>query len=62
MKTIKIVKYPNRKRVALDVYDEDTNIHYTVAYFNKEENIDLFIEALTSHVYIRENGGNQNEV
>ena len=51
MKTLKISKYPDRKQVALDVYDEETNIHYTVAYFKDEVRLNLFLEALTSCKY-----------
>ena len=36
MKTLKISKYPDRKQIALDVYDDEENIHYTVAYFRDE--------------------------
>lgn len=51
MKTLKISKYPDRKQIALDVYDEETNIHYTVAYFKDETRLNLFLEALTSCKY-----------
>lgn len=51
MKTLKISKYPDRKQIALDVYDEETNIHYTVAYFRDEARLNLFLEALTSCKY-----------
>ena len=46
MKTLKISKYPDRKQIALDVYDEETNIHYTVAYFKDETRLNLFLEAI----------------
>ena len=51
MKTLKISKYPNRKQIALDVYDDEENIHYTVAYFRDEARLNLFLEALTSCKY-----------
>lgn len=51
MKTLKISKYPDRKQIALDVYDDETNIHYTVAYFKDEARLNLFLEALTSCRY-----------
>ena len=51
MKTLKISKYPDRKQLALDVYDDETNIHYTVAYFKDEARLNLFLEALTSCRY-----------
>ena len=51
MKTLKISKYPDRKQIALDVYDEETNTHYTVAYFRDEARLNLFLEALTSCKY-----------
>ena len=51
MKTLKISKYPDRKQIALDVYDEETNTHYTVAYFKDETRLNLFLEALTSCKY-----------
>ena len=51
MKTLKISKYPDRKQIALDVYDDETNIHYTVAYFKDEARLNLFLEALTSCKY-----------
>lgn len=51
MKTLKISKYPDRKQIALDVYDDEENIHYTVAYFRDEARLNLFLEALTSHKY-----------
>ena len=51
MKLLQINKYPDRKQFALDVYDEETNIHYTVAYFKDEKRVDLFLEALTSARY-----------
>ena len=51
MKILQINKYPDRKQFALDVYDEEINIHYTVAYFKDEKRIDLFLEALTSCKY-----------
>ena len=51
MKTLKISKYPDRKQTALDVYDDETNIHYTVAYFKDEARLNLFLEALTSCTY-----------
>lgn len=51
MKILQINKYPDRKQFALDVYDEETNIHYTVAYFKDEKRMDLFLEALTSARY-----------
>ena len=51
MKILQINKYPDRKQFALDVYDEETNIHYTVAYFKDEKRVDLFLEALTSARY-----------
>ena len=47
MKTLKISKYPDRKQIALDVYDDEENIHYTVAYFRDEARLNLFLEALT---------------
>ena len=51
MKTLKITRYPDRKQLALDVYDDATNIHYTVAYFKDEARLNLFLEALTSCKY-----------
>lgn len=54
MKKIQITKYPDRKRTAIVVYDDETNIHYVVGYFNKEENVDLFIEALCDKMYRKE--------
>ena len=51
MKTLKITRYPDRKQLALDVYDDETNIHYTVAYFKDEARLNLFLEALTSCKY-----------
>ena len=57
MKVIQIVKYPDRKRYAIDVYDKETNTHYTVAYFIREEDVQLFIEALTSVNYIKDSKG-----
>lgn len=51
MKTLKISKYPDRKQIALDVYDDETNIYYTVAYFKDEARLNLFLEALTSCKY-----------
>ncbi len=51
MKTLKISKYPDRKQIALDVYDDKENIHYTVAYFRDEARLNLFLEALTSCKY-----------
>lgn len=51
MKTLKISKYPDRKQIALDVYDAEKNIHYTVAYFRDEARLNLFLEALTSCKY-----------
>ena len=51
MKTLQISKYPDRKQIALDVYDDETNIHYTVAYFKDEARLNLFLEALTSCKY-----------
>lgn len=51
MKTLKISKYPDRKQIALDVYDDEENIHYTVAYFKDEARLNLFLEALTSCKY-----------
>ena len=51
MKTLKISKYPDRKQIALDVYDDKENIHYTVAYFKDEARLNLFLEALTSCKY-----------
>ena len=56
MKTLKISKYPDRKQVALDVYDDETNIHYTVAYFKDEARLNLFLEALTSCKYVLSEG------
>jgi hypothetical protein len=53
-KTLKLTKYPDRKQTALDVYDDETNIHYTVAYFKNEDRINLFLEALTSHRYVKD--------
>lgn len=54
MKILKISKYPDRKQIALDVYDDETNVHYTVAYFKDEARLNLFLEALTGHRYIKE--------
>lgn len=51
MKLLQINKYPDRKQIALDVYDEEANIHYTVAYFRDEARLNLFLEALTSTTY-----------
>lgn len=51
MKILQINKYPDKKQFALDVYDEETNIHYTVAYFKDEARLNLFLEALTSCKY-----------
>ena len=51
MKALKISKYPDRKQIALDVYDDEENIHYTVAYFRDEARLNLFLEALTSCKY-----------
>ena len=51
MKTLKISKYPDRKQIALDVYADEENIHYTVAYFRDEARLNLFLEALTSCKY-----------
>lgn len=51
MKTLQISKYPDRKQTALDVYDDEENIHYTVAYFRDEARLNLFLEALTSCKY-----------
>lgn len=51
MKTLQISKYPDRKQIALDVYDDEENIHYTVAYFKDEARLNLFLEALTSCKY-----------
>ena len=51
MKTLEINKYPDRKQIALDVYDDEENIHYTVAYFRDEARLNLFLEALTSCKY-----------
>ena len=51
MKTLKITRYPDRKQLALDVYDDEENIHYTVAYFRDETRLNLFLEALTSCRY-----------
>lgn len=51
MKTLQISKYPDRKQIALDVYDDEENIHYTVAYFRDETRLNLFLEALTSCKY-----------
>jgi hypothetical protein len=51
MKTLQISKYPDRKQIALDVYDDEENIHYTVAYFRDEARLNLFLEALTSCKY-----------
>ena len=51
MKILKISKYPDRKQIALDVYDDEENIHYTVAYFRDEARLNLFLEALTSCKY-----------
>lgn len=59
MKTLKISKYPDRKQIALDVYDDEENIHYTVAYFRDEARLNLFLEALTSCKYeLPEDGKN----
>lgn len=52
-KILKIVKYPDKKQKALDVYDEETNTHYTVAYFKDDKRLELFLEALTSNVYVK---------
>ena len=51
MKTLQISKYPDKKQIALDVYDDEENIHYTVAYFRDEARLNLFLEALTSCKY-----------
>lgn len=51
MKILKISKYPDRKQIALDVYDDEENIQYTVAYFRDEARLNLFLEALTSCKY-----------
>ena len=51
MKKLRLLKYPDRKQVALDVYDDEENIHYTVAYFRDEARLNLFLEALTSCKY-----------
>ena len=51
MKILTISKYPDRKQIALDVYDDEENIHYTVAYFKDEARLNLFLEALTSCKY-----------
>lgn len=51
MKILQISKYPDRKQLALDVYDDEENIHYTVAYFKDEARLKLFLEALTSCKY-----------
>ena len=53
-KILKITKYPDRKQKALDVYDEETNTHYTVAYFKNDTRLELFLEALTSNVYVKD--------
>ena len=54
MKEIQISKYPNRKKTAIVVYDSETNTGYVVGYFNKEENIPLFLEALCNKIYVKE--------
>ena len=54
MKEIQISKYPNRKKKAIVVYDSETNTGYVVGYFNKEENIPLFLEALCNKIYVKE--------
>ena len=51
MKKLRLLKYPDRKQIALDVYDDEENIHYTVAYFRDEVRLNLFLEALTSCKY-----------
>lgn len=53
-KILKLTKYPDRKQIALDVYEEETNTHYTVAYFKDEKRLELFLEALTSNVYVKD--------
>ena len=53
-KELQLVKFPDRKRTAIVAYDADENIAYVVGYLNKEENKDLFIEALTSRRYVKD--------
>ena len=59
MKEIQISKYPNRKKTAIVVYDSETNTGYVVGYFNKEENIPLFLEALCNKIYVKDNDNNE---
>jgi hypothetical protein len=54
MKELQLVKFPDRKRTAIVAYEAETNTAYVVGYLNKEENKDLFIEALTSRRYVKD--------
>lgn len=59
MKEIQISKYPDRKKTAIVVYDSENNTGYVVGYFNKEENIPLFLEALCNKIYVKDDKNNE---
>lgn len=51
MKIIEIVKYPDRKKKAIVVYDYDKpNVRYVIGYINQNE--ELFMEALKDSKHV----------
>ena len=51
MKTLQLTKYPNRKRICIEVFDDKTNNCTIVGFLSNDYYKDLFMEALTSKVY-----------
>ena len=45
MRHLEITSIPNRKRRAIAVYDDETNVHHVIAYITGDE--ELLIDTLT---------------
>ena len=68
MYIIEVAKYPDRKRKAIVVYDNDKpNIRYIIGYINNNNGLEeeLFKQALIDSknvIYVKEGEGDKNDI
>ena len=68
MYIIEVTKYPDRKRKAIVVYDNDKpNTRYIIGYINNNNGLEeeLFKQALIDSknvIYVKESDGDKNDI
>ena len=51
MKILQLSRYPDRKKICIEVFDDETNNCIIVGCLSNDNYKDLFMEALTSKIY-----------